>query len=143
MACSETIFGHSFHAFFSRALMPQNCYPPLPSTRCGSRTAYVISALSYLNFSRGGLNGSTQHSLEVLSAGISKAKFVREQWFKKSTPLFRSNPVQPKRSAPFEEHYRINRLEGCCIDRLSWHCLSGLDSMAREGSHPCKSMPYP
>jgi hypothetical protein len=28
---------------------------------------------------RGGLNGSTQHSAEVLSAGISMARFVRER----------------------------------------------------------------
>jgi hypothetical protein len=28
---------------------------------------------------RGGLNGSTQHSAELVSAGVSKAKFIRER----------------------------------------------------------------
>ena len=44
-------------------------------------TAY--SATGYPRFphddNAGGLNGSTQHSPEVLSAGVSMAKFVRER----------------------------------------------------------------
>ena len=54
------------------------------------------------------------------------AKFVRERRFKKNTALFRSNRAQPKRSGPFEKHYRINRIEGCCIDRLSRQRFSRL-----------------
>ncbi|HXA79605.1 MAG TPA: hypothetical protein VNV41_20910, partial [Candidatus Acidoferrales bacterium] len=42
-----------------------------------------------------------------------------------NTALFRLNRVQHKRSGPFEKYYRINRLEGCCTDRLSRHLLSG------------------
>jgi hypothetical protein len=39
---------------------------------------------------RGGLNGLTQHWPEVLSAGVSMAKFVRERClFKENTALFR------------------------------------------------------
>src|ERR1700730_18272431 len=58
--------------------------------------------------------------------------------------LFRSNQVQPKRSGPFEKHYWINRLEGCCIDRLSWHRLSGVGQAmmlesAGKSTPPCRT----
>ena len=92
----------------------------------------------------GGLNGSTQHSPEVLSAGVLMAKFVRERRFKKNTALFRSNRVQPKGSGLFEKLYRMNRLERCCVDRLSWQRLTENLVLEREAAKPViPSLPQP
>jgi len=46
-----------------------------------SRRGEVVRILVVSNMPglSGGLNGSTQHSPEVLSAGVSMAKFVRER----------------------------------------------------------------
>jgi hypothetical protein len=69
------------------------------------------------------------------------AKFVRERWFKKNTALFKSNRVQPKRSGPFEKHYRINRLEGCCIDRLSWQAYQDVVDLRCGVSRAMREFP--
>src|ERR1700719_1540539 len=52
---------------------------------------------------------------------------------KKTLPCLGLNDYSPTGTGLFEKHNRINRVEECCIDRLSRHDLSGLERRLAAG----------
>src|ERR1700681_213835 len=75
---------------------------------------------------RGGLNGSTQHQLEVQLREPRTLKSFASVKSNKNTTLYRFNEYKPGRAGRYGEALSNQPIRGCCIDRLSWQRLSGV-----------------
>src|ERR1700681_3166679 len=73
----------------------------------------------------GGLNGSTQHQLEVHLRQPRTLKSFASVKSNKDTTLYRFNEWRPGRAVLYGEALPNQLIAGCCIDRLNRQQLRG------------------
>src|ERR1700681_193291 len=79
-----------------------------------------ISRMCLTPDKRGGLNGSTQHQLEVHLREPRTLKSFASVKSDKNTTLYRFNEYKPASAVHYGETLSNQPIRGCCIDRLSW-----------------------